>query len=403
MPPTSPMSGQSISGDASDALRGFVRPVPTLQPHDSAGAAAGAMSRLGLSSLPVADPQGRLIGVVHESRIRALLTRSDRTEALQEPITTLIEPAPVVLRQDATTSEAAHALALAPGSAALLVDRGGRLLGMVLWHDLLLREHVTSPSVHAGGMATPFGIHLVCRGVRAGVSSAALMLGGALLGLMIAAAYLAVGLACWGLDQALGSQLCSIWSSLDPPRGTSQAFLWLLLQGLSIALFLVILRASPITQYHGAEHQVVHALERGCSLRPEAVSQMPRVHPRCGTNLLAAVAVFSGIVSVVTALSPWSSSAIVGSLLGAAVTIRTWRRLGDALQKYVTTRRPTPLQLSRAIAAATHLQERCTAGAPGPANVVARLWLTGMPQVAVGVFVGLALPMLAVEYWSSAF
>jgi uncharacterized protein YqhQ len=33
---------------------------------------------------------------------------------------------------------------------------------------------------------------------------------------------------------------------------------------------------------------VVHAIERGEPLLAESVRAMPRVHPRCGTNIVAA-------------------------------------------------------------------------------------------------------------------
>jgi hypothetical protein len=186
---------------------------------------------------------------------------------------------------------------------------------------------------------------------------------------------------------------------LDPPTGAGPTAAWLLLQALSAALFLLMLRASPASQYHGAEHQVVHALEQGRQLDVDVVSRMPRVHPRCGTNVLAAVAAFVAIVYAVSAFDPFGAGTLVGSLVGAAVTLKGWRRLGEALQQHVTTRPPTRRQLERAIAVASELRARYVSGVSGATTRLARLWLTGVPQMAAGVFAGLGIPALVAGWW----
>lgn len=48
-----------------------------------------------------------------------------------------------------------------------------------------------------------------------------------------------------------------------------------------------------VLQYHGAEHKVIHALERGDDLTVEAVRPYPVLHPRCGTSFLLLVALVS--------------------------------------------------------------------------------------------------------------
>lgn len=53
-----------------------------------------------------------------------------------------------------------------------------------------------------------------------------------------------------------------------------------------------------IFEYHGAEHKVVHAFERGAGMDPETVMGCSRLHPRCGTSFLlfvmvVGIAVFS--------------------------------------------------------------------------------------------------------------
>lgn len=51
-----------------------------------------------------------------------------------------------------------------------------------------------------------------------------------------------------------------------------------------------------VYEYHGAEHQSIHALEAGDPLRPDAVLRHPTAHVRCGTSFLLTVVVVSVIV-----------------------------------------------------------------------------------------------------------
>lgn len=51
-----------------------------------------------------------------------------------------------------------------------------------------------------------------------------------------------------------------------------------------------------VYQYHGAEHQTIHAMEHGDQLTPEAVLKYPTAHVRCGTSFLLTVVVVSIVV-----------------------------------------------------------------------------------------------------------
>lgn len=44
-----------------------------------------------------------------------------------------------------------------------------------------------------------------------------------------------------------------------------------------------------VFEYHGAEHKVVYAYEKGCALSVENARLQPRQHPRCGTSFLMVV------------------------------------------------------------------------------------------------------------------
>jgi uncharacterized protein YqhQ len=51
-----------------------------------------------------------------------------------------------------------------------------------------------------------------------------------------------------------------------------------------------------IFMYHGAEHKVIHAYEKGMELTLENVRQYSPLHPRCGTSFLMIVMVVSILV-----------------------------------------------------------------------------------------------------------
>jgi len=359
------------------------------------------MARLRAPFLPVVDGSGRLLGVVTERRLRDLLTLPERDTALDAAVATVIEPPAVALPETASQSDAEAALAEGPYGTVFVVDHLGRLVGALAWHDLLAGEESRDmPVPNAAGMATPFGVRLIAANVAAGVSSWGLVLGGACLGVLIAVAYLLVGGACYALDRFAGTACLNLWLRLDPPGNAIGALAWLAIQAAAALVFLVLLRATSLTGYHGAEHMVVHALERGEPLTPVTVCRMPRVHPRCGTNIFAAILLFASIVAVVAALSPRESDVLIASIVAALITLRWWRPLGAWLQDRLTTRTPTERQLQQAIAAGKDLRSLYVSAGWRPMGRLGRIWSTGMLQVAAGVFGGLAIPLaLAQIVW----
>ncbi|MBM3494123.1 MAG: DUF1385 domain-containing protein [Armatimonadetes bacterium] len=379
------------------SLGALMQPVPAVQPFETVGRAVRVMGETRMAALPVVDMRGVLLGVVAADRLRARLMHADRAEALDEPIGGHIEPPANVVPPTASVEDVQRILAQAHSDAAFVADRSGYLLGMVRWHDLLIPHSTVRAPMSAGGMATPFGVYLTAGGVQAGVSPLGLAVGGVMLGLMIAAAHLLVGAGCWGADAALGTSALDLWRRASAPQGVGLASVWLALQAASGALFLLILRASPLTGNHGAEHQVVHAMERGEPLTPEVVSRMPRVHVRCGTNLIAAVVVFTALMQAITVLRPFGLDALAGSLVGAIVAARSWKSVGGFLQQHFTTRRPSRKQLEGAIEAANELRERHAREALPRTPFLRRLWCMGAPQTALGVFVGAGAPLMAVE------
>lgn len=353
----------------------ILKSVTPLAATDTLGRALDAMRVSGVTELPVFD-FGRLIGMVSEAGILSVLVKSGGDpsasaksvrEAVTEP-TAFANPY-MSIGQVAETMDSRGVQVLP------VIDEYGRYLGVVARPDLtaVLTHSIRPPSI--AGLATPLGVYLSTGHIRAGASDFGLFLSGASLMLLN---YLSIALIAgmaWAVEHGTGAKLFTILMSQVHPAPWMETA-QMIMVGLSLPLFLVLLRAAPLSGFHGAEHQVVHAIERGEPLKPEIVKSMPRVHPRCGTNLVTAVILFILV------------SEIFGADIVAMVTIFVmvfaWRAIGGYFQYYVTTKPATAKQLDSGIRAGESLLEQFR---ENPAYQVIgwrRVWNTGMPQVMLG-------------------
>lgn len=353
----------------------------TLHPSDTVGKAAEAVQTSGIGAVPVLD-NGLLIGLVTAPRITEYLATDLSTHGKERHVSDLLLDQAVTLPAGLTPQEAlgflrAHRLERAP-----VLDGGGGLLGMISLAELAAAVcgRVKPPLV--GGMATPFGVYLTGGGVRGGVGDLALMSTGVYLAtLNIAAVLLAqfvFGPGGWAYHlPTLGPQIAALkWPLFE--------FTWPL-------LFALFFRLSWITGYHAAEHQVVHTLEAGDDLRPEVVRQKPRVHPRCGTNLCAAVLIMQFFWE--NRGGSWDQLGLLSqAAIPMLITLFLWRRVGGWLQQNITTRPATLPQLESGIRAARELLERYQQPETRPKHTVfLRVWRMGMLQVLGGWMVVLAV------------
>jgi hypothetical protein len=226
--------------------------------------------------------------------------------------------------------------------------------------------------------------------IQAGAGNFALLGSGAVLGVLMTLSYVGIGIGAWAVQKSLGYPLYALWTADSPAQLTFSNLGWFALQGLSLPLFLLMMRAMPLAGYHAAEHQVVHAMERNEPLLPEVVGRMPRVHPRCGTNLMAAALVF-GLVSKLLPALRIGLGATDSAMIGALAALFTWRSVGAALQHYFTTRPPSARQIESGIAAANELDRKYLTTVLRRPTVAKRLWCMGLPQMALGSVLGSTL------------
>ncbi|MBC8140369.1 MAG: DUF1385 domain-containing protein [Armatimonadetes bacterium] len=266
-------------------------------------------------------------------------------------------------------------------------------LGMVSRSDLLYDLHRPFVPSQIGGMATPLGVYLTNGTVSGGVGAVALAATGLLtftlhtlgLGAIIAASYAAA---------RYFPGATQLYNTLPEPLTQTVQIV------AQMTLFLALLRATPLAGYHAAEHQVVHALERGEPLLPDVVTTMPRVHPRCSTNLVAGVMIFYILGTALSGVLPEGASYLFGGL----AAFFGWRSFGAFLQANATTRPATPRQIESGIRAARALQTQMDTRISGDIAMPNRfsplrarfrqVWQAGFLQIFIGSAFGILLIFL---------
>jgi CBS domain-containing protein len=338
-----------------------MRPTLTCGAEDSIRRAVEELRHNGGGLIPVTR-DGKLIGVVTEGSLAiALANDVNIHDACTEAMADAFPIAPY-----ATGAEALRMLTDFRMPALIVADDAGHVMGILTVSDLYPRRRMLPRPDPVGGMATPFGVYLTSGGISGGVSQLAIAATGAAMFTMLTT-----------------SAVASAWmlSPLDKTR-LSEGIKTSIAEAVAFALFGLIMRLSPLAGTHGAEHMVVHAMERGEELTPEIVARMPRVHPRCGTNIAVALTLFLGI-----SMSEWTSDFSARVVLGAFVTLFFWRPLGSFVQQNITTKKPNEKQLRSGIKAATELIDRHSTAKMSTSNIPRRIWNSGLIHVMTGSMV----------------
>ena len=259
-------------------------------------------------------------------------------------------------------------------------DDARQYLGMVSRADLLAGVHQSVRPPLVGGMATPLGVWLTDGRFSGGAPPLGLFLTGLILslGLMLSTALIVAG--AWAIRPEWGAMAYSgrLGAALDPTNLFNTVAS--LVQG---ALFLLFFRFLPLSGVHAAEHQTVWALERGLPLTVENVRQMPRAHPRCGTNLVALGGLLTIGIQHLPEITPnWILVVFVAAFFG-------WRSLGTVLQDHFMTRPASDKQIEGGIRAANEVMEKYQAAPFAQAPLPLRLLNNGMLWSAAGMILGL--------------
>jgi CBS domain-containing protein len=375
--------------------------VPTTSPRTTIGQIAEMVRASPYLAVPVVAEDGTLLGLATEAVIaRALMSVSDTTARdtiRQTPIGEY--PLEIPSRFLTSAERAADAIVAMDASGRevlpVLTFAGGPFLGLISRGDLVqeLVRPFRPPTI--GGMATPHGVYLTTGTASGGVTALALILTGLMMFTAQQLPLLALNpIGVWAAHVAGGGPLASAFLGDGLPAAGA------------LLVFLCAVRFSPLAGYHAAEHQVVHAIERSEPLLIENVRSMPRVHPRCGTNLVAGGLIFGVVTGILNPIATrFLPPAVAGLTYGLAgiVALTYWRTLGSFLQFWFTTRPATDKQLASGIRAAREVLERHERqGNAKPLRPHVRLWRMGLLQMVIGFGIGYALLMLVELAWPAS-
>lgn len=352
----------------------IVRPCPTVQVSDSVGKAAEAMRRSGCPILPVLQ-NGMVVGMIDEESLLSVSLNSHRDLKVGD----LMRPAIPPITPDTPLSYAAWLMKTQGLPALPIVGVDGKLQGMVTRSDVISALLRGLRPQRIGGMATPLGVYLTTGNHRGGVGDFALVATGVAMAFCLVTARVLVLIGLYLADSILRPIMGASYGSgffipyLTGFGYTPFSHLLDILPWVEILVFFVLMRLLPLTGYHGAEHQVVHAIERGEDLTFEAVSRMPLEHPRCGTNLAALIILVS--TALVSNISPFVKVALV------VLAVFFWRQLGMWLQRLFTVKRPKPHQLKSGLKAGEELLLRFQHQPSRPLPLIGQIWNMGFLQV----------------------
>ncbi len=263
-----------------------------------------------------------------------------------------------------------------------VLDEASRYLGMLSRADVLSALTGSIRPQNVGGMATPLGVWLTDGVLTGGAPIIGLFLSGLSIVTRFYVSLIALYFVARAMDPNWGALALSGRLGLT---NDSANLLNTFFFGLHALFFLLLFRFTPLAGVHAAEHQTVHALERGLPLTVENVAKMPRAHPRCGTNLMAILGLISVGITHLPALSPDSI------LLLLAFTFFAWRSFGDALQVLFTTRPASKKQLESGIKAANELMRAYQAQPFAVSRSPLKLLNRGMMWSIAGSIVGMVV------------
>ncbi|MEQ1821405.1 MAG: DUF1385 domain-containing protein [Fimbriimonadaceae bacterium] len=332
----------------------LARPIEELRPEDSLHRAAHIIRSTVGHVAPVMGG-GRYIGVVSETSLEQALAES--VEPTQ-PVLDAVVSHPTIAAS-ATGAEVLRVLRSSAVDQLVVLSEDQVPIGLISASDLFPRQINRPVPAIIGGMATPFGVYLTNGSVTGGVSRWALVGTGAVMSLLFMIALI------------VGDSLILLLPETPLVLAVGP---WL-----PIPLFCLFFKLIPLTGIHAAEHQVVHALERNERLVPEVVRRMPRVHPRCGTNIAVGFSIFYTLYNW-----QWVPEDNVRFLLSLLVTAVVFRPVGGLVQLLVTTKKPTEKQIASGIKAGNDLLENYAKNRRTSASPLERILNMGILQVMLG-------------------
>jgi Protein of unknown function (DUF1385)/CBS domain len=337
----------------------FMRPCVTIEDFTSVHLAVERMRDAGQEVIPV-TANGKYVGALTQSSILQIIAIGSNRD---EPVGSFVQPLQTISNR-ATGADAMRQLE--SNSTLIVIDDHDNICGLLTPSCFIATPQAPERPHMVGGMATPFGVYLTTGSVKGGKSGWYLFCTGMFLMVFF----------------GVGNEAMSFLT-----KGFPNTWQTNLLVSFSTALIMMaVFRLLPIAGYHAAEHMVVHAIERSEELSTEVVMRMPRVHPRCGTNLAVAVTMFTTI-----AFTPWTKDPELRVIIALFATLFFWRSIGSFVQYWFTTKKPNLRQVESGIAAGKELLANYATASNRTASPLTRIINSGMLHVMAGSFAALGI------------
>lgn len=335
-------------------------------PLDELGAMATAIP---IKPLPITSDVSALYPCLYDFGMALMLDAEGRITRVVSDVTLdadnnpcLVEGELVLLPENATLKEVRRLFELGMQRFIPLVDSHGVYTGYCASKQALsklLNGQIEMPRI--GGLATPLGVYLTTGVYTAGAGTYGLILTGVSFALFVMAARFGF----YGLS--------IYYAGIRELNDMVQ-------MGIIFGILLLLIKFSPLSGLHAAEHQTIHAIEEGLPLTPENVRAQPKCHQRCGTNMMVGmVGVGMGILGA-NIIQPLEL-AIVFLVVWLVLLIIGWKQLGILLQEAFTTTTPTRWQIDNAVDAGKKLIERYRMRPHGSPTMWQRVWGSGMIQI----------------------
>jgi uncharacterized protein YqhQ len=190
----------------------------------------------------------------------------------------------------------------------------------------------------------------------------------------------------WLLEQVYGIPFAQVLlmfrTTVDP---VAAPWVDVALNLLILLSFLILMRITPLSGYHAAEHKVIGAVEHFGEPTEEYARMMPRAHRRCGTNLLA------GLLPLLVLSEPLYR---INPVLALVVVVLGWQFrfiVGYFIQAIFATKEPNDRQLQAALRSARLVLQRWQESGGKRVPPLVAFWRRGMLQMFGGMMIGLWL------------
>ncbi|MCD6362082.1 MAG: DUF1385 domain-containing protein [Armatimonadetes bacterium] len=254
-----------------------------------------------------------------------------------------------------------------------------------IYPEWMLPAAPPPPLPRISGSAMPGGVHLSTGTVRTSTDWQ-LLLTGLSIAILGGLALVVTYVVTWAIGEATGLPLVPyLLQIVRMSNERDDVVFQIAVNLLTLLSFLTLMRLSPLSGYHAAEHKVIGAIEHFGELSEERAWAMPRAHRRCGSNLLA---------GVLPALLVGAPLLTVNPMLAMAVSIAGWMLrypLGYFIQQVFATKEPTPRQMRAGLAAGRRILALWSENPYRRVPPLVNLWRRGMVQTFVGLLIGLQI------------